>query len=104
MPPGPTIGTGTKMASLVRGLRRMDTWPSNTAVQSEKNRKGKLKATFLPCPLLEGGTLTSAALREDEQGRFEWVAAQVRTSGTSERCSSSNSTDTTRIRAKTCVW
>jgi hypothetical protein len=88
------------MASLVRGLRRMDTWPSNTAVQSEKNRKGKLKATFLPCPLLEGGTLTSAALREDERGRFEWVTAQVRASGTGERCSSSNSTDTTRIGRK----
>jgi hypothetical protein len=88
------------MASLVRGLRRMDTWPSNTAVQSEKNRKGKFKATFLPCPLLEGGILTSAALREDEQGRFEWVTAQDRASGTSERCSSSNSTDTARIGRK----
>ena len=87
------------MASLVRGLLRMDTWPSNT-VQSEKNRKGKVKATFLPCPLLEGGTLTSAALREDEQGRFEWVTALDRASGTKVRCSSSNSTDTTRIGRK----
>lgn len=58
----------------------MDTWPSNTAAHSEKNRKGKVKATFLPCPLLEGGTLASAALREDEQGRFEWVTAQDRAS------------------------
>ena len=67
--------------------RRMDTWPSNTpantAAQSEKNRKGK---AFLPCPLLEGGALTSATLREDEQGRFEWVTAQGRSSSTSERC------------------
>ncbi len=79
----------------------MDTWPSNTAVQSEKNRKGKVKAAYLPCPLLEGGALTSATLREDEQGRFEWVAAQDRASGTSERCSSFNSsTDTTRIGRK----
>jgi hypothetical protein len=77
----------------------METWPSNT-VQSEKNRKGKVKATFLPCPLLEGGTLTSAALREDEQGRFEWVAALDRASGTRKRCSSSNSTDTIRIGRK----
>jgi hypothetical protein len=68
--------------------RRMDTWPSNTAVQqSEKNCKGKVKATFLPCPLLEGGALTSSTLREDEQGRFEWVTAQNRASGTCERCS-----------------
>jgi hypothetical protein len=88
------------MASLVSGLLCMDTWPSNTAVKSEKNRKGKVKATFLPCPLLEGGTLTSAALREDEQGRFEWVTAQDRASSTSERCSSSNSTDTTRLGRK----
>ena len=65
----------------------MDTWPSNTAVQSEKNRKGKAKATFLPCPLLQGGALTSATLREDDQGRFEWVTAKERASGTSERCS-----------------
>lgn len=74
----------------------MDTWPSNTAVKSERNRK----ATFLPCPLLEGGILASAALREDEQGRFEWATARDRGSGTSERCSSSNSTDTTRIGRK----
>lgn len=63
----------------------MDTWPSNTAVQSEKNCKGKVKATFLPCPLLEGGALTSATLREDDQGRFKWVTAQDRASGTCER-------------------
>ena len=89
------------MASLVTGLRRMDTWPSNTTVQSEKDRKGKVKATFLPCPLLEGGTLTSAALREDERGRFEWVTAQERASSTSQKCSSSNpTTDTTRIGRK----
>ena len=75
----------------------MDTWPSNTPVQSEKNRKGKVKANFLPCPILEGGALTSATLREDEQGRFEWVTAQDRAFSTSKRCSSSISTDTTRI-------
>ena len=84
--------------------RRMDTWPSNTpsntAAQSEKNRKGHDKATFLPCPLLEGGALTSATLHEDEQGHFEWVTAQRRASSTSERCSSSNSTDATRIGRK----
>ena len=80
-------------------LRRMDIWPSNTAVQSEKSRKGKAKATFLPCPLLEGGALTSATLREDEQGRFEWVTAQDRASSTSEKCSSSDS-DATHIGQK----
>jgi hypothetical protein len=83
------------MATLVKGPRRMDTWPSNTAVKSEKNRKGTVQATFLPCPLLQGGALTSATLREDEQGRFEWVTAQGRASGTSERCSCSDSTNTT---------
>lgn len=90
------------MATIVRGLapRRMDTWPSNTTVQSEKNRKGKAKATFLPCPLLQGGALTSATLREDEQGRFEWATALDRTSGTCERCSSTNSTHATRIGRK----
>ena len=81
--------------------RQMDTWPSNTpantAAQSEKNRKGK---AFLPCPLLEGGALTSATLREDEQGRFEWVTAQGRSSSTSERCSLSDLIDATRIGRK----
>jgi hypothetical protein len=76
------------MAIFVRGLpRRMDTWPSNTAVQSEKNCKGKVKATFLPCPLLEGGALTSATLREDGQGHFKWVTAQDWAPGTCEGCS-----------------
>lgn len=84
------------MANLVKGLRRMDTWPSNTAPQSEKNRKGKVKATFLPCPLLQGGALTSATLREDEQGHLEWVTAQGRACGTRKRCSCFGSTDTTR--------
>jgi hypothetical protein len=91
-------GTKINIAASVKCPRRMDTWPSNTA--SEKNRKGKAKATFLPCPLLQGGALTSATLREDEQGRFEWVTAQGRASGTSERCSCSNSTDTMRIGRK----
>ena len=43
----------------------MDTWPPTW-------RKGKAKATY---PLLEGGALTSATLRECN-GRLEWVTAQ----------------------------
>jgi len=81
----------------------MDTWPSNTKAQSEKNRKGKVETSPLPCPLLEGGALTSATLREDEQGRFQWVTAQDRASSTIERCLSSHSSDTNSYRAKTCV-
>jgi hypothetical protein len=43
----------------------MDTWPPTS-------RKGKTKASY---PLLEGGALTSATLRE-RNGRLEWVTAQ----------------------------
>ena len=96
--------TGDQNGNLSQGScsPSMDTWPSNTPtpVQSKKNRKGKVKATLPPCPLLEGGALTSATLREDDQGRFEWVTAQDRASSTSERYSSSNSTDMTRIGRK----
>ncbi|KAF8478464.1 RNA polymerase I-specific transcription-initiation factor-domain-containing protein [Russula ochroleuca] len=53
----------------------MDTWPSHTPTQSEK---GKVNAA-LPYPLLQGGALTSATLR-DEQRRFEWVTPQNRAS------------------------
>lgn len=62
----------------------MDTWPPTivrNSTQGEKNRKGKAKATLLPYPLLEGGALTSATLREDGD-RLEWVIAQNRTSST----------------------
>ncbi len=63
----------------------MDTWPPTivcNSTQGEKNHKGKVKATLLPYPLLEGGALTSATLREDGN-RVEWVTAQNQTSGTS---------------------
>jgi hypothetical protein len=57
----------------------MDTWPSHTPTQSEK---GKVNAA-LPYPLLQGGALTSATLR-DEQRRFEWVTPQNRASSMGE--------------------
>jgi hypothetical protein len=59
----------------------MDAWPSHTPTQNEK---GKVNITLLPYPLLQGGALTSATLREDEQRRFEWVTPQNRASSTSE--------------------
>ncbi|KAI9459483.1 hypothetical protein BJY52DRAFT_1223106 [Lactarius psammicola] len=50
------------------------TWPPSIAYGSTL-RKGKGKAVFLPYPLLEGGALTPATLRE-RHGRLEWVTAQ----------------------------
>ncbi|KAI9467058.1 hypothetical protein BJY52DRAFT_42817 [Lactarius psammicola] len=52
----------------------MDTWPPSVA-NDWTSRKGKGKAVLLPYPLLEGGALTSATLRE-RHGRLEWVTAQ----------------------------
>jgi hypothetical protein len=48
----------------------MDTWPPTS-------RKGKTTTSY---PLLEGGSLTSATLRE-RNGRLEWVTAQSLSSG-----------------------
>lgn len=59
----------------------MDTWPPTIVCNS--SRKGKTKATILPYPLLEGGALTSATLREDGN-RLEWVTAQGRASSTTD--------------------
>lgn len=59
----------------------MDTWPPTIVCNS--TRKGKVKATILPYPLLEGGALTSATLREDGN-RLEWVTAQGRASSTTD--------------------
>jgi hypothetical protein len=64
----------------------MDTWPPTIVCNSTggvKNRKGKVKASILPYPLLEGGALTSATLREDGN-RLEWVTAQGRASSTTD--------------------
>jgi hypothetical protein len=67
----------------------MDTWPPTVKydwTQREKGRKGKIKAVFAPYPLLQGGALTSATLREN-RGRFEWVTVQNQTSSARERVS-----------------
>jgi hypothetical protein len=56
----------------------MDTWPPTfkyDLTQGVKRRKGKIKTVLSRYPILEGGALTSATLREDG-GRFEWVTAQ----------------------------
>jgi hypothetical protein len=63
----------------------MDTWPPTIVCNStlgEKNRKGKAKATILPYPLLEGGALTSATLREEGGNHLEWITVQGRASST----------------------
>ncbi|KAH9077128.1 hypothetical protein EDB83DRAFT_2348347 [Lactarius deliciosus] len=52
----------------------MDTWPPSITYNLT-SRKGKAKSVLLPYPLLEGGALTSATLRE-RHGRLEWVTAQ----------------------------
>ncbi|KAH9062653.1 hypothetical protein EDB87DRAFT_1681770 [Lactarius vividus] len=52
----------------------MDTWPPSIA-SNPTPRKGKGKTVLLPYPLLEGGALTSATLRE-RHGRLEWVTVQ----------------------------
>jgi hypothetical protein len=60
----------------------MNIWPPTivcNSTQGQTNRKGKAKANPLPYPLLEGGALTCATLREDGD-RLEWVAAQNRAS------------------------
>ena len=62
----------------------MDTWPPTFVCNStlgEKIRKGKAKTTILPHPLLEGGALTSATLREN-CNHLEWITAQGRASST----------------------
>lgn len=56
------------------------TWPQS--IKSKKNRKGQVKTTRLPYPLLEGGALTAATLGEDSGG-LKWVTAQGRTSSMS---------------------
>jgi hypothetical protein len=65
----------------------MDTWPptivSNSTQGEKKDHKGKAKATVLPYPLLEGGALTSATLRDDGN-RLEWITAQNRASSTTD--------------------
>jgi len=62
----------------------MNTWPATSTVRnSTQGEKRKVKATLLPYPLLEGGALTSATLREDH-GQFAWVTAQNRTSSTND--------------------
>ena len=48
----------------------MDTWPPSIT-----SRKGKAKAVLLPYPLIQGGAITSATLRE-RHGHLEWVTAQ----------------------------
>lgn len=85
------------------GCYGMDTWPPTivcNSTQGEKNRKGKAKATILPYPLLEGGSLTSATLREDGN-RLEWVTAQGRASSTTDNVRSSDTLLTpTRVGRK----
>ncbi|KAH9996898.1 hypothetical protein BJV77DRAFT_1065655 [Russula vinacea] len=62
----------------------MDIWPSHTPTQNEK---GNVNITLLPYPLLQGGALTSATLREDEQRHFQWVTPQNRASRRKLVCS-----------------
>ncbi|KAI0256907.1 hypothetical protein BJV78DRAFT_1307686 [Lactifluus subvellereus] len=89
----------------------MDNWPPTIVYNSAQrvNRfKGKSKAIYLPYPLLEGGALTSATLREDG-GRFEWVTAQNRTSDRKLVCSKDAvlafpATRSPQVHSRTSSW